>query len=70
MYRLHGKGKTREDWRRDNISRFVTKAYDAVKKRKPWVQVSSALLGRYRALEGVGHGWTAYETVYQDVAAG
>lgn len=68
MYRLHGKGKTREDWRRENITRFVTKAYDEVKKRKPWVQVSSALLGRYRALEGVGHGWTAYETVYQDVA--
>ncbi|MGI6573633.1 MAG: glycoside hydrolase family 10 protein [Fermentimonas sp.] len=68
MYRLHGKGKTREDWRRDNITRFVTKAYDEVKKRKPWVQVSSALLGRYRALEGIGHGWTAYETVYQDVA--
>jgi uncharacterized lipoprotein YddW (UPF0748 family) len=67
MYRLYGKGKTREDWRRDNITRFVTKAYDEVKKRKPWVQVSSALLGRYRVLGGVGHGWTAYETVYQDV---
>ena len=22
----------------------------------------------WRVLEGVGHGWTAYETVYQDVA--
>ncbi len=66
MYRLHGKGKSRADWRRDNITRFVTKAYDMVKKEKPWVQVSSAPLGRYRSLGSNGHGWTALETVYQD----
>jgi len=66
MYRLHGKGKSRADWRRDNITRFVTKAYDLVKKQKPWVQVSSSPLGRYRALGNNGHGWTAFETVYQD----
>jgi len=66
MYRLHGKGKTRAQWRRDNITRFVIKVYDRVKEAKPWVQVSSAPLGRYRALNGVGGGWTALETVYQD----
>lgn len=66
MYRLHGKGKSRADWRRDNITRFVTKAYDRVKKEKPWVQVSSAPLGRYRSLGSNGHGWTALETVFQD----
>jgi Uncharacterized protein conserved in bacteria len=66
MYRLYGKGKSRADWRRDNITRFVTKTYDWVKKEKPWVQVSSAPLGRYRALEGRGNGWTALETVFQD----
>ena len=66
MYRLHGKGKSRADWRRDNITRFVTKAYDMVKKQKPWVQVSSSPLGRYRTLGSNGHGWTAFETVYQD----
>lgn len=66
MYRVHGKGKTRADWRRDNITRFVAKAYDLVKKHKPWVQVSSSPLGRYRALQGRGAGWTALETVFQD----
>lgn len=66
MYRQHGKGKSRADWRRDNITRFVVKVYDKVKEAKPWVQVSSAPLGRYRALNGVGAGWTALETVYQD----
>lgn len=66
MYRLHGKGKSRADWRRDNITRFVKKAYEKVKLQKPWVQVSSSPLGRYRMLENNGHGWTAFETVYQD----
>jgi len=68
MYRLFGKGKSRADWRRDNITRFVTKAYDWIKGEKPWVQVSSAPLGRYRALGAQEYGWTAFETVYQDAA--
>lgn len=66
MYRLYGKGKTRADWRRDNITRFVKKTYKKVKELKPWVQVSSSPLGRYRSLGETGHGWTAFETVYQD----
>ena len=66
MYRLYGKGKSRAAWRTENITRFVTKVYDWVKQEKPWVQVSSAPLGRYRQLEGRGSGWTAKETVYQD----
>ena len=65
-YRKHGGGQNRADWRRDNITRFVNKAYDLVKKTKPWVTVSSAPLGRYRALGNNGHGWTALEAVYQD----
>ncbi|MDR1518414.1 MAG: family 10 glycosylhydrolase, partial [Dysgonamonadaceae bacterium] len=66
-YRLYGRGrKSLDDWRRDNITRFVTSAYDWVKSVKPWVQVSSSPLGRYREIDGRGKGWTAYETVYQD----
>ncbi|WP_352421117.1 family 10 glycosylhydrolase [Proteiniphilum sp.] len=66
MYRQYGKGKSRDEWRRDNITRFVIKVYDQVKAMKPWVQVSSAPLGRYRALGNNGVGWTALETVSQD----
>lgn len=65
-YRKFGNGQAKDDWRRDNITRFVTKTYDWVKKIKPWVLVSSSPLGRYRALGRSGHGWTAFETVYQD----
>lgn len=65
-YLMYGKGKSLQEWRRDNITRFVTRTYDWVKKEKPWVQVSSSPLGRYRALGGIGSGWTALEAVYQD----
>ena len=66
LYRVHGKGKSKSDWRRDNITRFVAKLYNKVKELKPWVQVSSAPLGRYRTLNDRGRGWTAHETVFQD----
>lgn len=65
-YKKYGKGQFKDDWRRDNITRFVSRTYDWVKENKSWVQVSSSPLGRYRALGNNGHGWTALETVYQD----
>lgn len=34
MHRLYGDGKTLQQWRRDNITRFVTSAYDLVKSEK------------------------------------
>lgn len=66
MFAKYGKGKNRSDWRRENINRFVAKAYKSVKEVKPWVQVSSAPLGRYRPLNNKHDGWNAYETVLQD----
>lgn len=66
LYKLHGNGQSRADWRRDNITRFVSKSYDLIKSEKPWVQVSSAPLGRYRVVNDRGRGWTAFETVFQD----
>lgn len=66
MHRMYGKGNSLHEWRRDNITRFVIKMYDWVKSEKPWVQVSSAPLGKYRTLNGNGGGWTALETVFQD----
>lgn len=65
-FKKYGKGQHKDEWRRDNITRFVAKTYDWVKETKAWVQVSSSPLGRYRALGDHGHGWTALETVYQD----
>lgn len=64
-YRLYGRGQDKAQWRRDNVTKVVTDVYDTVKSIKHWVQVSSSPLGKYKALKE-GHGWTAYETVFQD----
>lgn len=68
-YRQYGKKKKRETWRRENINQLVTRIYDYVKSVKPWVQVSSASLGKYSRIPRVPQaGWTAFESVYQDPA--
>lgn len=67
-HRKYGKNKSLSEWRRDNISLFVSEAYDDIKRLKPWVQVSSSPLGKFsRISKRPNAGWTAYESVYQDV---
>ncbi len=58
-----------DDWRRENITQIVSTIYDRVKAVDSTVLVSSAPLGMlYPELEGEVFHWTAYQTVYQDVA--
>ncbi|MCD7937986.1 MAG: family 10 glycosylhydrolase [Tannerellaceae bacterium] len=69
-YKKYGKGLPLAQWRRDNINHIVGRLYDTVKEIKPWVQVSSAPLGKYNRIErNPNAGWTAYETVHQDPKA-
>jgi len=66
-YRRYGTGKSKDDWRRENINRFVYAAYDLVKSLKPWVQVSSSVAGMYKRIPNHGRShWTAYSCVFQD----
>ncbi|MDD4516835.1 family 10 glycosylhydrolase [Massilibacteroides sp.] len=68
LHRKYGKNKTLADWRRENISLFVSSVYDDIKALKPWVQVSSSPLGKFsRIPKSPNAGWTAYESVFQDV---
>jgi uncharacterized lipoprotein YddW (UPF0748 family) len=68
-YKRYGHGESKADWRRENINRFVYAAYDEVKALKPWVQVSSSVVGMYDQLpQGVRRHWTALRSVYQDPA--
>jgi len=67
-YRKYGKGMDLNDWRRDNINKLVANIYDHVKLLKPWVQVSSSPIGKYRDLGQNGSSWTAYSSVFQDAA--
>lgn len=67
LYRKSGKKLSLSEWRRANINKMMSCIYDWVKSVKPWVQVSSAPLGKYNRIERVPNaGWTAYESVYQD----
>ncbi|MDR3220006.1 MAG: family 10 glycosylhydrolase [Dysgonamonadaceae bacterium] len=66
-YSRYGSGKNKADWRRENINRFVYTAYDAIKSLKPWVQVSSSVVGMYKNIpENARKHWTAYHSVFQD----
>ncbi|MCL1934622.1 MAG: family 10 glycosylhydrolase [Candidatus Azobacteroides sp.] len=66
-YRLYGAGKNKDDWRRENINRLVYAIYDTVKSLKPWVQVSSSVVGMYKEIQGCDRRhWTAYSSVFQD----
>jgi uncharacterized lipoprotein YddW (UPF0748 family) len=63
----YGQGKSSKAWRRENINEFVYAAYDAIKAIKPWVQVSSAVVGIYSNLPSVSRSYMkAYDDAYQD----
>ncbi len=56
-------------WREANITRVVSAIYDTVKSVKPWVQVSSAPLGRYASLPTFEASWSCMEAVSQNPKA-
>ncbi|MFW5972877.1 MAG: family 10 glycosylhydrolase [Bacteroidota bacterium] len=61
----HDPGMNISAWRRENITRFATAAYDSIKAEKWWVKVGSAPLGHYKESGGWGAN-LAYYQVYQD----
>ncbi len=65
-FKKYGTGESLDSWRRSNVTRFVTQAYNYVKSVKPWVQVSSSPIGIYRSLSGRGDKWSGFESVFQD----
>lgn len=66
-YRKYGKGTDKRAWRRNNVTRMVREAYEAVKALKPWVRVSCSPVGKYNDVSRYSaRGWSAYGTVYQD----
>lgn len=49
------------DWQREQLTQFVSRAYNAITREKPWLKVSASVIGSYSA-----GGWNAYHIVYQD----
>lgn len=66
-YKKYGNGKSKAQWKRDNVTDCVRKIAQAVRSVKPWVVLSCSPVGKYcdlpRARSG---GWNARDAVSQD----
>lgn len=61
------KGQSKAQWRRDNITRIVSRIYRETHAAKPWVKVSSSPVGKYADLPRYSsRGWNAHDAVHQD----
>ncbi len=66
-YQRGGGTLARDDWRRDNINRFVERMYREVKLRKAWLKVGISPFGIWRPSAPVGvTGLDAYAELYAD----
>ena len=65
-FRLYSDGVERDDWRRNNITRFVREMYAQIISEKPMMKVGSAPLGIYKLIPGAQSGVSAYTELYQD----
>jgi len=66
-YRRGGGTMARDDWRRDNINRFIERMYREVKLRKAWVKVGISPFGIWRPSAPVGvTGLDAFAELYAD----
>lgn len=68
-YDKYGSGIDRTTWRRQNLTKQLEEIQRAIRPIRPALQISVAPLGKLRQIPTLGkpHGWTAYESVYQDV---
>jgi uncharacterized lipoprotein YddW (UPF0748 family) len=65
---VRGGGRlARDDWRRENVNRFVEQLYRTIKHEKPWVKVGVSPFGIWRPghPDGVA-GLDAYREIYAD----
>lgn len=64
-YTTYGGGMNKDDWRRNNITQFVTEAYNDIQAIKPMLKVGSAPIGIYKNIPGQGYNWEAYYDIFQ-----
>ncbi|HSJ62262.1 MAG TPA: family 10 glycosylhydrolase [Gemmatimonadaceae bacterium] len=66
-YARGGGRLARDDWRRENVNRFVEQLYRTVKHEKPWVKVGISPFGIWRPGYPAGvAGLDAYREIYAD----
>lgn len=72
-YAKYGKGTNKDDWRRDNVSRFVSLLNTTIKSEKPWMKLGISPFGvwRNKSQDPEGSdtrgGQTTYDDLYADV---
>ena len=49
------------DWQREQVTAFISEAYNGIVAIKPWIKVSTAVIGSYNL-----PGWNGYHITYQD----
>jgi uncharacterized lipoprotein YddW (UPF0748 family) len=66
-YRAGGGTLDRDDWRRDNVNRFVKRLHRAIKIEKPWVRFGISPFGIWKpGHPGQIKGMNQYEAIYAD----
>lgn len=69
-YQRGGGKLARDDWRRDNVNRFIARMYREVKAAKPWVEVGISPFGIYRpGYPAQIKGFDQYESIFADPRA-
>lgn len=67
--RYNPQGLSRSQWRRNNLTEQLREVNEVVRQIRPSIQISVAPLGKLSMIPNLGrpHGWTALESVHQDV---
>ena len=71
-YARFGKGKKRDDWRRDNVNQLIKNVYQKIKDVKPWVRFGVSPFGIWRNKKNDKRGSDTnglenYDALYADV---
>jgi uncharacterized lipoprotein YddW (UPF0748 family) len=70
-FQQHGAGKSKADWRRQNVNLFVQETNQRIKEAKPWVKFGISPFGIWRnaATDPLGsqtRGLQSYDAIYAD----
>jgi len=65
-YNLYGANQKKDDWRRGNITKFISDLKKSLRTVNPHIKLGATPIGIYKNPEGF-YGFQAYYDVYQDV---
>jgi uncharacterized lipoprotein YddW (UPF0748 family) len=68
IYKLKGGKKSKDDWRRAAVNKFIQRVSKGIKQQKPWVKFGISPFGLFRPgfPEGIGGSFDPYEILYAD----